>query len=91
MSAIIYNVLKEFFVEIHGHAVKARILSPISDENTFKFQISLYFKSKSDADANEPASTFTSYANAERHLLAYLEAFQNTLDLGGEVAEGSKF
>lgn len=91
MSAVIYNVIKEFFVEIHGHPVKARILSPINDENSFKFQISLYFKSKHNADESEPASTFTSYANAERHLLAYLEAFQNTLDLGGEVAEGSKF
>ncbi|RZL34325.1 MAG: hypothetical protein EOO96_10195 [Pedobacter sp.] len=91
MSAVIYNVIKEFFVEIHGYPVKARIMSPISDKNSFKFQISHYFKSKSDSDASEPASTFTSYANAERHLLAYLEAFQNTLDLGGEVAEGSKF
>ncbi|RDC56416.1 hypothetical protein DU508_12515 [Pedobacter chinensis] len=91
MSAVIYTILKEFFVEIHGHSVKARIMSPINNENSFKFQISLYFKNKSDADPNEPASTFTSYANAERHLLSYLEAFQNTLDLGGEVAEGSKF
>jgi len=91
MSAVIYTILKEFFVEIHGHSVKARIMSPINDEHSFKFQISLYFKNKTDADPNEPASTFTSYANAERHLLSYLEAFQNTLDLGGEVAEGSKF
>lgn len=91
MSVVIYNILKEFFVEVHGHPVKARIMSPINDENSFKFQISHYFKSKSDADANEPAATFTSYANAERHLLAYLEAFQNTLDLGGEIAEGSNF
>lgn len=91
MAATIYSVLKEFFVEIHNHQVKARILSPIHDENLFIIQVSLYFKSKSDADAYDPTSTFTSYANAERHLLGYLEAFQNTLDLGGDVAEGSKF
>lgn len=91
MAAIIYSVLKEFFVEIHGYPVKARILSPVNDENTFTLQVSLYFKSKSSADANEISSSFTSYSNAERHLLAYLEAFQNTLDLGGEVAKGNKF
>ena len=91
MAIVIYTVLKEFFVEIHGHAVKARILSPVHNANTFTFQISLFFKSKSASDANEPASTFTSYATAERHLLSYLEDFQNTLDLGGEVAQGSNF
>ena len=91
MPAVIYSVVKEFFVEIHHHPVKARILSPINDEIIFKFQVSLYFKSKSDADTSEPSSTFNSYANAERHLLAYLEAFQNTMDLGGEVAQGSNF
>ncbi|WP_316736312.1 hypothetical protein [Pedobacter aquatilis] len=91
MAATIYSVLKEFFVEIHNHQVKARILSPIHDENLFIIQVNLYFKSKSDADANDPTSTFTSYANAERHLLGYLEAFQNTLDLGGIVAEGTRF
>ncbi|WP_421944499.1 hypothetical protein [Pedobacter sp.] len=91
MAAIIYSVLKEFFVEIHNHQVKARILSPIHDENLFTFQVNLYFKNKSDADANNPSSTFNSYATTERHLLSYLEAFQNTLDLGGDVAEGAKF
>lgn len=91
MAIVIYTVLKEFFVEIHGHAVKARIMSPIHDAHTFTFQISLFFKNKSHADPNEPASTFTSYANAERHLLGYLEAFQNTLDLGGDIAPGNKF
>jgi len=91
MPAIIYSIVKEFFVEIHGHPVKARIMSPINDEHNFKFQVSLYFRSKSDADANEPAADFNSYANAERHLLAYLEAFQNTLDLGGDIAPGIKF
>lgn len=91
MAAIIYTVLKEFFVEIHNHQVKARILSPIHDENVFTFQISHYFKNKSDADANDSKSTFNSYANAERHLLSYLEDFQNTLDLGGDIAEGVKF
>ncbi|MDN3586366.1 hypothetical protein QWY86_06790 [Pedobacter aquatilis] len=91
MAVIIYSVLKEFFVEIHNHQVKGRILSPINDENLFTIQVNLYFKNKSDADANDPTSTFTSYANAERHLLGYLEAFQNTLDLGGIVAEGAKF
>ena len=91
MSIVIYTILKEFFVEINGHPVKARIMSPIHKEGTFTFQVSLFFKSKGDADANEPASTFTSYANAERHLLSYLEAFKNTMDLGGEVAQGNNF
>lgn len=91
MAAIIYMVLKEFFVEIHGHPVKARILSPIQDENIFTFQVSSYFKNSSERDANIPASTFTSYATAERHLFSYLEAFQNTLDLGGDVAQGINF
>ncbi|WP_412467800.1 hypothetical protein [Pedobacter sp. KLB.chiD] len=91
MAAIIYTVIKEFFVEIHGHPVKARILSPINDDKTFTFQVSLNFKNASEQEANIPASTFTSYANAERHLLGYLEAFQNTLDLGGDVAPGVDF
>ncbi|MFD2288660.1 hypothetical protein GJU39_11260 [Pedobacter petrophilus] len=91
MAAIIYTIVKEFFVNIHGHPVKARIMSPINDQQSFTFQVSLHFKSKSDSDPNEPASTFTSYANTERHLLGYLEAFQNTLDLGGVIAEGAKF
>ena len=91
MTAIIYTVLKEFFIEIHGHPVKARIMSPIHNENTFSFQVSSYFKKNSESDANIPASTFTSYANAERHLFGYLEAFQNTLDLGGDVAPGINF
>ncbi|TCD11189.1 hypothetical protein EZ449_06780 [Pedobacter frigidisoli] len=91
MSAVIYTILKEFFVEVHGHGVKARIMSPINDDSVFVFQISLFYKSKSDSDAYEPASTFTSYANAERHLLQYLEGFQNTLDLGGEIAPGNSF
>ncbi|WP_146202912.1 hypothetical protein [Pedobacter paludis] len=91
MSIIIYTILKEYFVEIHNHPVKARIMSPVSDENVFVFQTSLYYKSKSHLDANQPASSFTSFANAERHLLQYLEEFQNTLDLGGEIAQGSTF
>ena len=91
MAAIIYTVIKEFFVEIHGHPVKARILSPINDDKNFSFQVNSYFKSNSEQDANIPASTFTSYANAERHLLGYLEAFQNTMDLGGDVAPGVNF
>jgi len=91
MAAIIYTVIKEFFVEIHGYPVKARILSPINDDKTFTFQVSSHFKNTSGHEANVPASTFTSYANAERHLLVYLEAFQNTLDLGGEVAPGNAF
>jgi len=91
MAAIIYTVLKEFFVEIHGHPVKARILSPVNDERSFTFQVSSHFKSNSESDANIPASTFTSYANAERHLFSYLDAFQNTLDLGGDVAPGVNF
>lgn len=91
MSVIIYTILKEFFVEVNGHAIKARIMSPINDDSMFMFQISSFYKSKSDSDAYEPASTFTSYANAERHLLQYLEGFQNTLDLGGEIAPGNSF
>ncbi|MFF5379840.1 hypothetical protein [Pedobacter suwonensis] len=91
MAAIIYTVIKEFFVEIHGYPVKARILSPLNDDKTFTFQVSSHFKNTSGREANVPASTFTSYANAERHLLGYLEAFQNTLDLGGEVAPGNAF
>ncbi|MCX2431195.1 MULTISPECIES: hypothetical protein [unclassified Pedobacter] len=91
MSAIIYNILKEFFVLIHEHPVKARIMSPVNDENSFTFQISLHFKNNSSADANIPNSTFTSYATAERHLLGYLDAFQNTMDLGGSIAEGTRF
>ena len=91
MSAVIYTILKEFFVEVHGHSIKARIMSPINDDSKFVFQTSAYYKSKSGVDAYEPASTFTSYATAERHLLQYLEGFQNTLDLGGEVAPGTTF
>jgi hypothetical protein len=91
MSAIIYTILKEFFVEANGHAIKARIMSPIHDDKVFVFKISSFYKSKTDADAYEPASTFTSYANAERHLLQYLEGFQNTLDLGGAIAPGHAF
>ncbi|SDH07874.1 hypothetical protein SAMN05421827_11638 [Pedobacter terrae] len=91
MAAIIYTVIKEFFVEIHGHPVKARILSPINDDKNFSFQVNSYFKNSSEQEANVPASTFTSYANAERHLLGYLEAFQNTMDLGGDVAPGVNF
>ncbi|PWS26558.1 hypothetical protein DHW03_17455 [Pedobacter yonginense] len=66
-------------------------MSPISDEKVFVFQTSLYYKSKSHLDGNRPASTFTSFANAERHLLQYLEEFQNTLDLGGEIVRGTHF
>ncbi|WP_431292387.1 hypothetical protein [Pedobacter sp. P26] len=66
-------------------------MSPINDDKIFVFKISSFYKSKTDADAYEPASTFTSYANAERHLLQYLEGFQNTLDLGGEIAPGNTF
>lgn len=91
MAAIIYSVIKEFFIEIHGHPVKARILSPINDDKSFTFQVNLHFRNNSEQEANIPASTFTSYANAERHLLGYLEAFQNTLDLGGDVAPGVNF
>jgi len=91
MPAVIYTVLKEFFVEVNGHAIKARIMSPINDDKVFVFKISSFYKSKTDADAYEPASTFTSYANAERHLLQYLEGFQNTLDLGGGIAPGNAF
>jgi hypothetical protein len=91
MPVTIYSIVKEFYAEIHGHPVKARIISPIQDENTFTFQVSSYFKKSSDSEANVPASTFTSYANAERHLFGYLEAFQNTLDLGGDVAPGVNF
>ncbi|KLT66480.1 hypothetical protein [Pedobacter sp. BMA] len=91
MSAIIYSILKEFYVEVHGHAVKARIMSPINHPDTFVFQTSLFYKSNAEADAYEPASTFNSYATAERHLLQYLETFQNALDLGGEVAKGTAF
>lgn len=91
MSAIIYTILKEFFVIIHGHPVKARIMSPVNDENSFTFQVSFHFKNNSGADANVPTSTFTSYATAERHLLGYLEAFQNAMDLGGGIAEGTNF
>ena len=91
MSAVIYTVIKEFFVEVNGHAIKARIMSPINDDKIFIFKISSFYKSKTHADAYEPASTFTSYANAERHLLQYLEGFQNTLDLGGDIAPGSSF
>ncbi|QDW23725.1 hypothetical protein FFJ24_002325 [Pedobacter sp. KBS0701] len=91
MSAVIYTVIKEFFVEVNGHAVKARIMSPINDGKVFVFKISSFYKSKTDADAYEPASTFNSYSNAERHLLQYLEGFQNTLDLGGEIAPGNTF
>ena len=91
MSAVIYTVIKEFFVEVNGHPIKARIMSPINDDKIFVFKISSFYKSKTDADAYEPASTFTSYANAERHLLQYLEKFQNTLDLGGGIAPGNTF
>ncbi|TCD29141.1 hypothetical protein EZ456_02975 [Pedobacter psychrodurus] len=91
MSAVIYTVLKEFFVEVNGHAIKARIMSPINDGKVFVFKISSFYKSKTNADAYEPASTFTSYANAERHLLQYLEGIQNTLDLGGDIAPGNTF
>ncbi|MGQ7854790.1 hypothetical protein ACUN24_11140 [Pedobacter sp. WC2501] len=91
MSAVIYTVIKEFFVEVNGHPIKARIMSPINNDKIFVFKISSFYKSKTDADAYEPASTFTSYANAERHLLQYLEGFQNTLDLGGDIAPGSSF
>ena len=91
MSAVIYTVIKEFFVEVNGHPIKARIMSPINDDKIFVFKISSFYKSKTDADAYEPASTFTSYANAERHLLQYLEGFQNTLDLGGGIAPGNAF
>jgi len=91
MSAVIYTVLKDFFVEVKGHAIKARIMSPINDDKVFVFKISSFYKSKTDADAYEPASTFTSYANAERHLIQYLEDFQNTLDLGGDIAPGNRF
>ncbi|MDY0905640.1 hypothetical protein [Pedobacter sp. CFBP9032] len=91
MSAVIYTIIKEFFVNIHGHSVKARIMSPVNAADTFTFQINLHFRNKVASDPNVPASTFNSYANAERHLLAYLEAFQNTLDLGGDIAEGTSF
>lgn len=91
MPATIYTIIKEFYADIHGHAIKARIMSPVQDDSTFIFQVNLYYKSKSDAEAHEPASKFTSYANAERHLLQYLEGFQNTLDLGGDVARGANF
>lgn len=91
MSAIIYTIIKEFYVEIHGHAVKARIMSPINDDQNFMFQVNSYFKNTSEADAHIPNSDFNSYATAERHLLAYLEAFQNTMDLGGAVAPGAAF
>ncbi|MCX2574710.1 hypothetical protein [Pedobacter sandarakinus] len=91
MSAIIYTILKELYVEIHGHGVKARIMSPINSENSFTFQINAYFKKSSDGESNIPSAMFTSYANAERHLLSYLEDFQNTLDLGGEIAVNTKF
>lgn len=91
MSVVIYTILKEYFVEIHSHPVKARIMTPVHGSEVFIFQTSLYYKSKSDSDPNQPLSAFTSFANAERHLLQYLEEFQNTLDLGGHVASGSHF
>jgi len=91
MSATIYTIIKEFFVQIHGNAVKARILSPINDDEKFIFQINFYFRNNSEAEPNVPNFSFNSYATAERHLLSYLEAFQNTLDLGGDVAPGTTF
>ncbi|UKT62385.1 hypothetical protein [Pedobacter mucosus] len=91
MSAVIYTILKEYFIEVHNHPVKARIMSPIHDSEKFIFQTSLFYKSKSSDDANKPLATFTSFATAERHLLQYLEEFQNTVDLGGHVAPGSNF
>ncbi len=91
MAAHIYSILKEYFIEIHGHAVKARIMSPINDDHIFVFQTNLYYQSKASNPAHKPESTFNSFINAERHLLQYLEEFQNTLDLGGGVAEGTKF
>jgi len=91
MSTVIYTILKEFFVEVNNHPIKARIMSPINNDKVFVFQISSFYKSQTDAEAHEPASTFTSYANAERHLLQYLEGFQNTLDLGGAIAAGNRF
>jgi len=91
MPTIIYTILKEYFVDIHAHPVKARIMSPVNDNKVFVFQTNLYYKNKGQSDPNQPASTFTSFPNAERHLLQYLEEFQNTLDLGGDVAPGAKF
>ncbi|WP_316803926.1 hypothetical protein [Pedobacter nototheniae] len=89
MPATIYTILKEYFVEIHAHGLKARIMSPIYDQKTFTFQTNLHYRSKSHPEGNKPASTFNSFATAERHLLQYIEEFQNTLDLGGDVIPGT--
>ncbi|WP_443939833.1 hypothetical protein [Pedobacter sp. MW01-1-1] len=91
MSAKIYTVLKEYYVEIHDRPIKARILSQVNRDNVFVFQTSAFYKNRNHAEPHEPVSTFTSFANAERHLFQYLEEFQNTLDLGGEVTEGNRF
>lgn len=89
MQPVIYNVIKEYFTEIHTNPVKARIMSPINKEGIFIFQTSLYYKNHNSTDAYEPSASFTSFATAERHLLQYLEEFQSALDMGGSVAAGS--
>lgn len=89
MQPVIYNIIKEYFTEIHANPVKARIMSPINKEGIFIFQTSLYYKNHNNVDAYEPSASFTSFATAERHLLQYLEEFQSALDMGGSVAKGS--
>jgi hypothetical protein len=91
MQPIIYNVLKEYFTEVHSNAIKARIMSPVNNSGVFVFQTSMYYKNYNSDEPYEPSSTFTSFATAERHLLQYLEAFQSALDMGGSIAKGSTF
>lgn len=91
MAATVFIVVKEYFAEIHQHSIKARILSQMNDDNTFIFQLSHYYKRTSELEAKVPSSHFTSFSNAERHLLQYLDEMQNTLDLGGAVEAAMAF
>jgi len=91
MLPTIYTVVKEYATEIHTHHIKARILSPINNDEIFVFQTNLYYQNHNSSDPYQPAASFTSFATAERHLLQYLEEFQSALDMGGKTAKGFSF
>lgn len=88
MPKTIYTTIKEYFAEVKNHKVKARILSPVNEKSSFIFQINYYYTSKNYPEGHKPLSTFNSFATAERHLLQYIEDFQNTIDLGGNAVKG---
>jgi len=88
MKTEIFIVLKEYYALIHGHEVKARLVSPIGKEDVFIFETSLYYKDKNQKTAHESGGRFNSYQNAERHLFQYLDEFQTILDVGGAVVPG---